>query len=66
MSKSLKLNKKLEAKLEAIAKKNGLRDDLKTRNQGWMDFKETAVWSLRAALAEAYEAGRQSVTKETK
>ena len=30
---------------------------LETRHRDFLDFKEVAVWQVRAALEEAYEAG---------
>jgi hypothetical protein len=33
---------------------------LETRNSDRLDFKEVAVWSLKDALREAFEAGRRS------
>lgn len=34
-------------------------ETLETRNSDGLDFHETAVWSLKAALLAAYEAGLQ-------
>lgn len=33
---------------------------LDTRNSDSLDFRDIAVWNLRAALEAAFEAGRQS------
>jgi hypothetical protein len=35
-------------------------ETLETRNSDSLDFHDTAVWSIKAALQAAYEAGRQS------
>ncbi len=44
-----------------IAKAHLGLETLETRNSDSLDFKEQAVWSLKAALQTAYEAGRASV-----
>ena len=36
------------------------RGDLESRNSDSEDFIETSVWSLRAALEEAYRLGKES------
>ena len=36
------------------------RGDLETRRSDSEDFIEVSVWSLKAALEEAYEAGRRA------
>lgn len=43
--------------LENIAKKILLLETLKSRGCDRLDFKECAVWSLNAALKEAFKAG---------
>ena len=35
-------------------------ETLETRNSDSLDFHDMAVWSIKAALEAAYEAGRQS------
>ncbi len=44
--------------LEAIARRYLGVQTLETRNSDSDDFHECAVWALRAALEEAYQAGR--------
>ena len=43
--------------LTEIAKKHLNLETLKTRNSDSLDFHDVAVWSLKDALQEAYEAG---------
>ena len=38
---------------------------LETRNSDRLDFHDVAVWAIRDALAEAYEAGRRASAAET-
>ena len=40
-----------------IARRHLLIDTLETRNSDSEDFYEVAVWCIKAALQEAYEAG---------
>lgn len=53
-----------EEKILEIAKKHFCeieeRGDLETRNSDSADFIDAAVWSIKSALQEAYEAGRKS------
>lgn len=46
-----------------IAKKLGF-ETLETQNIGQKDFQEIAVWQLKEALKEAYEAGRSEGRRE--
>lgn len=46
--------------LAAIAARHLHLETLATRNSDGLDFHELAVWSIRAALEAAFEAGRQS------
>jgi hypothetical protein len=46
--------------LSEIAKKFLGVKTLETRNSDTLDFYSIAVWSLKDALKEAFEAGRQS------
>lgn len=48
----------MQATLEAIAAKHLGLDTLATRNSDSLDFSDQAVWSLEAALKDAYEAGK--------
>jgi len=43
--------------LTKIAKKHLSLETLETRNSDSLDFHDMAVWSLKEALQEAYEAG---------
>ena len=43
--------------LTEIAKKHLNLETLETRNSDSLDFHDLAVWSLKDALQEAYEAG---------
>lgn len=43
--------------LTEIAKKHLNLETLDTRNSDSLDFHDVAVWSLKEALQEAYEAG---------
>ena len=43
-----------------IAKSHLHLETLETRNSDGLDFHEMAVWSIKAALEAAHEAGRQS------
>lgn len=53
----------LAPELAAIAKKYFGTASLDTRNSDALDFRDLAVWNLRAALEAAYDAGRQSKEK---
>jgi phage terminase Nu1 subunit (DNA packaging protein) len=44
--------------LTEIAKKHLSLETLETRNSDSLDFHDVAVWSLKEALQEAYEAGK--------
>ncbi len=46
-----------EALMLDIAKRHFLVETLDTRNSDGLDFHDIAVWSIRAALIEAYAAG---------
>lgn len=46
--------------LEEIAQRHLLVDTLETRNNDSLDFYEVAVWCVKAALMEAYEAGKRA------
>ena len=47
-----------EALILEIATKHFFIETLETRNRDRLDFHDVAVWAMRAALSEAYEAGR--------
>lgn len=46
--------------LEVLATKHLLLTTLETRNSDSLDFSDQAVWSIKAALEAAYEAGAQA------
>ena len=46
-----------EALMLDIAKRHFSVETLYTRNSDGLDFHEVAIWSIRAALIEAYAAG---------
>ncbi len=47
-----------------IAKKHLNLETLETRNSDSLDFSDQAVWSLKAALFEAFKAGRESAKQK--
>lgn len=49
-----------DAELLEIARQKLFVKTLETRNSDDVDFHDLAVWSLKAALEAAYEAGRAS------
>ena len=51
--------------LADIAKKVLSIETLETRNSDSLDFSDQAVWSLKAALEAAYEAGAQAAIAAT-
>ena len=51
---------KVEKELYEIAHKHCLVETLQTRNSDDLDFSEIAVWTLKAALEAAYEAGKNA------
>ena len=46
--------------LEIAAKHFHTVETLETRNRDRLDFHDVAVWSIRAALEEAFEAGSRA------
>ncbi len=48
-----------------IAQRQFNIETLETRNQDRFDFHDIAVWAIREALAEAFEAGRRTGRAET-
>lgn len=50
----------MEKDLFGIIFKNFGRSDLETRNSDNEDFLDVSVWTLKAALEEAYKAGQDS------
>ena len=47
-----------EALIFEIAAKHFFIETLETRRSDGLDFHDVAVWAMRAALEDAYEAGR--------
>lgn len=47
-----------EALLLEIAAKHFFLETLETRRSDSLDFHDVAIWAIRAALEDAYEAGR--------
>jgi len=47
-----------EALILEIATRHFFIETLETRNRDRLDFHDVAVWAMRAALEDAYEAGR--------
>ena len=45
--------------LTEIAKKHLNLETLETRNSDSLDFHDVAVWAIKDALQDAYEAGKQ-------
>jgi hypothetical protein len=54
-----------DAELLAIAQRQFRIETLETQNWDRLDFHDVAVWSIRAALEEAFEAGRRAGASET-
>lgn len=54
-----------DAELLEIAQRQFRIDTLETRNWDRLDFHDVAVWAIRAALEEAFEAGRRAGPSET-
>ena len=48
-----------DALILEIAQRRFFLETLETRNSDRLDFHDVAVWAIRDALAEAYEAGRR-------
>ena len=49
-----------DAQLLEIARRQFRIETLETRNRDRLDFHDVAVWAIRAALEEAFEAGRRA------
>ena len=54
------MNKKRDKVLEKIAQDILYLETLETRMADCDDFKELAVWNIKAALEAAYKAGQES------
>ena len=53
-----------DALILEIAQRRFFIETLETRNSDSLDFHDVAVWAIRAALDEAFEAGRRVGTGE--
>ena len=49
-----------DALILEIAQRRFFVETLETRNRDRLDFHDVAVWAIRAALEEAFEAGRHA------
>lgn len=49
-----------DARLLEIARRQFRIETLETRNWDQLDFHDVAVWAIRAALEDAFEAGRRA------
>ena len=52
-----------DALILEIAQRRFSLETLETRNSDRLDFHDVAVWAIRDALAEAYEAGRREASQ---
>ena len=57
------MNKDVEQALSAIATNHLQIETLETRHSDSLDFHDVAVWSIKAALVEAFELGQQNSNK---
>ena len=53
-------NAQRDAQLLEIAQRQFRIETLETRNGDRLDFHDVAIWAIRAALEEAFEAGRRA------
>ena len=58
--KNTDLTAQCDAQLLEIAQRQFHLETLETRNWDRLDFHDVAVWAIRAALEEAFEAGRRA------
>ena len=54
-----------DAELLAIAQRQFRIETLETQNWDRLDFHDVAVWAIRAALEESFEAGRRAGSANT-
>ena len=59
-------NTQRDAQILEIAQRQFRLETLETRNWDRLDFHDVAVWAIRAALEEAFEAGRRAAPTDTK
>lgn len=53
-------NAACDAQILEIAQRQFCIETLETRNWDRLDFHDVAVWAIRAALEDAFEAGRRA------
>ena len=58
-------NAQRDALILEIAQRQFCIETLETRNWDRLDFHDVAVWAIRAALEEAFDAGRAAGHAET-
>ena len=58
-------NAQRDALILEIARRQFHIETLETRNRDRLDFHDVAVWALRTALEDAFEAGRRAGRAET-
>ena len=58
--KATNLTDQRDAQLLEIAQRQFRIETLETRNWDRLDFHDVAVWAIRAALEEAFDAGRRA------
>jgi hypothetical protein len=58
-------NAQRDALILNIAQRQFHLETLETRNWDRLDFHDVAVWAIRAALEEAFEAGRRAGRADT-
>lgn len=58
------MNKKIEKKLEEIAKEELFIETLETRMSDRLDFHDVSVWGVKKALELAFELGKAEALKE--
>jgi hypothetical protein len=58
-------NAQRDALILNIAQRQFHLETLETRNWDRLDFHDVAVWAIRAALEEAFEAGRRAGRGDT-
>ena len=58
-------NAQRDALILEIAQRQFRLETLETRNWDRLDFHDVAVWAIRAALEEAFEAGRRAGRAKT-
>lgn len=58
------MNKKIEKKLEEIAREELFIETLETRMSDRLDFHDVSVWGVKKALELAFELGKAEALKE--